>query len=90
SNVRCAANLYQRDGILIQGEPEIRAENPARTRIIGNFRHDYRNKKFDLSGFPWWKKVFRVAHLKMELDPAVWGKVEEMIVRAVRGRCENL
>ncbi|MBI3895469.1 MAG: hypothetical protein HY313_06015 [Acidobacteria bacterium] len=91
SNVGCAANLFQKDGILIHGEPEIEAENPARTYIIGNFRYDYKNKQFDLSQFSWWKKVFRVAHLKMEVDPAVWAKVEEMVVGAVRGgSCENL
>ncbi|MBI4461192.1 MAG: hypothetical protein HY648_14185, partial [Acidobacteria bacterium] len=89
-NVACAANLFQRDGILIQGEPEILAEDAARTRIIGNFRYDYGDREFDLSEFPWWKKVFRVAHLKMEVDPAVWTKVEEMIVGAVGGRCGNL
>ncbi|MBI4460810.1 MAG: hypothetical protein HY648_12230, partial [Acidobacteria bacterium] len=43
-NVACAANLFQRDGILIQGEPEILAEDAARTRIIGNFRYDYENR----------------------------------------------
>jgi hypothetical protein len=79
ANVARAANLFQRNGRLIRGEPEIRAADPARTRIIGNFEFDYRDRKIDLSEVSWLKKLFRTAHTRMDFDPAVWAKVEELI-----------
>lgn len=83
-NVRRAANLFQRDGWLVRGEPEIRAEDPRRTEILGNFRFNYANKEVDLSGVAWHKKIFRLAHAKMDRDPEVWAKVEELILAAVQ------
>lgn len=83
SNVARAANLFQRNGWFIRGEPEIRAENPAKTTIIGNFKFDYTNKRIDLSSVPFMKKAFRVAHTRMEHDPDVWNKVEELIVGSI-------
>jgi hypothetical protein len=79
-NVRSAANLFQRNGIIIRGEPEIRAQNPAKTRIIGNFEFDYSDKRIDLSSIPWYKKIFRSSHTKMNQDPEVWKKVNELIL----------
>ena len=40
ANVVQAANFYQTNGLL-HGQSEIRAADPTRTRIIGNFRSDY-------------------------------------------------
>jgi len=85
ANVALAANLFQRNGLFIRGEPKIRAQDPSRTTIIGNFEFDYRNKKIDLSEVSWMKKLIRVAHIKMELDPAVWALVEELIVKEIKG-----
>ncbi len=79
ANVARAANLYQDEGWFIRGEKKIRARDAARTRIIGNFRYSYRGKKIDLSQRPWWKRLARTAHNKMEFDPEVWRKVEELI-----------
>jgi hypothetical protein len=86
ANVARAANLFQRNGWFIRGEPEIRAEDPARTEIIGNFEFDYRNKKIDLSEVSWMKKIFRSAHTRMDFDPAVWTMVEELIVKEIERR----
>lgn len=83
SNVASAANLYQRDGLFIRGEPQIRAENPGKTKILGNFRFSYRGRNIDLSKVPWHKKIFRAAHAKMELDPEVWAKAAEIILNAM-------
>jgi hypothetical protein len=83
SNVARAANLFQRSGLLIRGEPEIVPEDPSRTIIIDNFEFDYRRKKVDISDVPWHKKIFRVAHNKIEHDPDVWAKVEELILAVV-------
>jgi len=79
-NVRRAANLYQRDGLLVRGEPEIRAEDPQKTEIVGNFQFSYKNRKVDVSGVAWHKRIFRDAHAKMDRDPDVWAKVEELIL----------
>src|SRR5262245_30435147 len=84
ANVSRAANLFQRNGLIIRGEPEIRAEDPSRTTIIGNFEFDYRDKKIDLSEVSWMKKLVRVAHIKMEFDPAVWALVEELIEKEIK------
>ena len=78
-NVRFAANLFQRNGIVIRGEPVIRTKS-SKTRIIGNFEYDYKNKAIDLSGVPWYKKLFRKSHTKMNLDPDVWNRVKQLIV----------
>jgi len=82
-NVRRAANLYQRNGWFIRGEAPIRAEDPEKTGIVGNFGYDYSGKKVDISHVGWFKKLFRSAHTKMGHDPDVWAKVEELIIEAV-------
>lgn len=86
SNVARAANLFQRDGWPIRGEREIRAEDPRRTEIIGNFKFEYRNKKIDLSEVSWLKRLFRAAHTKMEHDPEVWALVEKIILETIATR----
>ena len=86
ANVARAANLFQRNGLFIRGEPAIRAEDPSKTTIIGNFEFDYRDKKIDLSEVSWMKKLFRAAHTKMDFDPAVWALVEELIVKEIKSQ----
>jgi hypothetical protein len=84
SNVVNAVNLFQRNGWFIRGEPEIHAEDPTKTTILGNFNFDYSHKKIDISRVSWMKKSFRVAHTRMEYDPEVWQKVEELVADAIR------
>ena len=84
SNVARAANLFQKNGWFIRGEHEIKAEDPARTTIIGNFKFDYSQQRIDVSRVPFVKKAFRVAHTKMEYDPDVWAKVEELILDSIK------
>ncbi len=83
ANVSRAANLFQSNGIFIKGEKAIRAEDTSKTAILTNYQFDYRNKKIDLSEVSWTKKIFRVAHTKMEYDPEVWAKVEELILKEI-------
>jgi alpha-beta hydrolase superfamily lysophospholipase len=85
SNVAAAANLFQRDGIIIHGRTPIQAEDPGKTNVIGNFEFSYRDRAISLSGVPWYKKAFRIAHTRMDRDPAVWNNVEELILSALRG-----
>ena len=82
-NVRAAANLYQDNGRFIRGEAPIRAADPSGTRILGNFRFDYSNLDIDLSHLPWYKTIARRAHAKMDRDPKVWRKVEELLLDAL-------
>jgi hypothetical protein len=86
TNVASAANLFQRNGLIIRGEPEILSQDPARTTIIGNFAFDYRHKKIDIAEVAWHKKVFRVAHTRMDNDPAVWELVEKFIMDAISSK----
>jgi hypothetical protein len=86
SNVGRAANLFQRDGLIIKGEREIRPEDPGKTTIIGNFKFTYGGKKIDLSEVSWLKRLFQAAHTKMDHDPEVWALVERMILDVIFGK----
>jgi hypothetical protein len=85
-NVRRAANLFQRDGLIIKGEREIRAEEPNKTTIVGNFKFEYEGRKVDLSEVSWLKRLFQAAHTKMDHDPEVWALVERLVLDAASAR----
>jgi len=78
ANVVQAANFYQTKGLL-HGRPEIRATDPARTQIIGNFRFDYRTNPLDCAKYPWFDRIFVKPHTEIECDPTVWDQVEDLI-----------
>jgi len=82
-NVRRAANLYQSDGWLLQGEDEIVPQDPDKTNIIANLKFDYRNKEVDMSGQPWERRLLSVPHSKMDADPEVWSTVEQLILSEI-------
>ena len=86
SNVMRAANLFQRNGLIIRGESFIHAEDPQKTDILGNFQFDYRHKHVDISGVGWLKRRLHTAHTKMDFDPQVWAKVEEIILKEIERR----
>lgn len=78
ANVVQAANFFQPDGRL-HGQPEIRAADPARTKIIGNFRFDYKSSAYNCKGYPWYDRIFGKSHTQIECDPVVWERVESLI-----------
>ncbi|MGH7838414.1 MAG: hypothetical protein ACREQC_11420, partial [Candidatus Binataceae bacterium] len=78
ANVAQAINFYQLDGML-HGQPKIRAADPARTRILGNFRSGYKSKPLTCGQYPWWDRAFMKPHIQIECDPAVWKQVESLI-----------
>jgi hypothetical protein len=78
ANVGEAANFYQSNG-LIHGQSKIRAADETRTRILGNFRFDYKEKSIRCKKYPWYDKVFAKYHTEIECDPAVWSQVESLI-----------
>jgi hypothetical protein len=78
ANVSQAANFYQPHG-LVHGDHDIRAADPAHTRIIGNFQFDYRTSPLRCSEYPWYDRIFVKAHTQIECDPAIWAQVESLI-----------
>jgi pimeloyl-ACP methyl ester carboxylesterase len=82
-NVAAAVNLYQRDRLTIQGRREIRAEDPARTRILGNFEASYRFRHVESDDPSWTRRTLGGSHAKMELDPETWMRVEQFINQAI-------
>lgn len=77
-NVMRAINFYQPDGLL-HGRPEIRAANPAHTKILGNFRYSYTKLPAECKDYPWHTRVFTWPHTAIECDPRVWSQVESLI-----------
>jgi len=78
ANVAEAANLYQTGGIL-RGVPEIRAANPSRTRILGNFPLQYHKMPPECRNFPWYDRIFFKKHIAIECDPCVESQIERLI-----------
>lgn len=78
ANVAQAANFYQPDGF-VHGQPAIRAADPSRTKIIGNFRFDYKTSPYTCDEYPWYDRIFVKAHTQIECDPTVWKQAETLI-----------
>lgn len=78
ANVAQAANFYQPSGLL-HGQPKIRAADPTRTKIIGNFRFDYKARPYQCDEYPWFDRIFAKSHTQIECDPSVWKQAESLI-----------
>jgi hypothetical protein len=78
ANVAQAINFYQSDGLL-HGRPIIRAADPARTEILGNFRQDYAAEPIRCDAYPWWDRFLMKSHVEIECDPRLWKQVESLI-----------
>ena len=83
ANVAQAANFYQPNGLL-RGRANIRAADPARTKIIGNFRFDYKSTPYKCDKYPWYDRLFVKPHTQIECDPSVWEQAEALIVSNLR------
>lgn len=83
ANVRAAANYFQHDAFTIRGRREIRAEDPARTHILGNYQFSYYAHPVDESDASWARRTFGGSHARMELDPEVWHSVEQLVLDAI-------
>lgn len=77
-NVAQAANFYQPDG-LVHGQSAIRAADPARTTIVGNFKFEYKAKPYSCDKYPWYDHYLVKPHTQIECDPAVWSRAESLI-----------
>jgi pimeloyl-ACP methyl ester carboxylesterase len=78
SNVEQAVNFFQSAGFL-RGQSRIAATDPARTKIIGNFRMTYRNHSVDCRNFPWFVRTFNKPHHEIENDSRVWQQIISLI-----------
>jgi hypothetical protein len=78
-NVREAVNFYQSEGML-RGRSSIVAMDPSKTRILGNYESSYRGNAVSCAGYPWYARAFMRRHIQIENDPAVWSRIEELIV----------
>jgi hypothetical protein len=78
ANVVEAANFYQTRGIL-HGRTRIRAVDPSRTKILGNFRFTYEKEPAECRTYPWYDRLLFKGHTAIECDPRVWSQVEELI-----------
>jgi hypothetical protein len=87
ANVAQAANFYQPNGLL-HGQSKIRAADPARTKIIGNFRLDYKGRPYNCDQYPWYDRVLVKAHTQIECDPDVWKQAESLILANLPGHQE--
>jgi pimeloyl-ACP methyl ester carboxylesterase len=77
-NVRNAINFYQTKGI-IHGRSHIRASDPERTAILGNFQMKYQYRPINCDNYPWIARHLNRPHHKIENDPLVWEQIASMI-----------
>jgi len=79
-NVAEAINFYQPHG-LIHGRARITAADPTKTRILGNYRTDYKNEPVACPEASWLQHVLIAGHMQSECDPRTWSRVEDMVRR---------
>jgi len=77
-NVARAINFYQPNG-LIRGRARIRAQDPSRTQIIGNYRLEYKAHPVACPEYPWYERVVAPTHTEIACDANVWLHVEALI-----------
>lgn len=83
ANVREAVNFYQTEGLL-RGRTAIQAVDPAKTTVLGNYESSYRQNPVSCAGYPWYARAFMHAHIMIENDPVVWGRIEQLILARMR------
>lgn len=84
ANVARAENFYQTRG-LVHGCRILRAADPQRTQIIGNFQFDYAVQPAGCRSFSWFNRHVFKMHNAMECDPRVWSQIRGEIQSQLRG-----
>lgn len=77
-NVSEAVNFYQSHG-LIRGRSRITAADGDRTRILGNFRREYRSEPPACRNFSWYSRLFTKGHISIECDPNLWTEIRALL-----------
>ena len=88
-NVLAAVNFYQPHGI-IHGTKKIRADDDSKTRILGNYRFDYRQTPAHCETNSWSDRTFTPSHMQSECDPRLWSQVENLIRERMNPEPERL
>jgi hypothetical protein len=83
-NVETAINIYQPKGPL-HGKSKIVASDPAKTKILGNFRMTYGPRSVNCDNYSWFVRTFNKPHHQVENDPHVWDHVASLIDLEVSG-----
>jgi len=78
ANVAQAANFYQPNGF-VHGQNKISAADPTKTKIIGNFKFNYRTSRYSCTDYPWYDRLLANTHTQIECDPNVWKQVDSLI-----------
>ena len=79
-NVEGAVNFFQSESEgMLHGRSEVVAEDPARTKIIGNIRMTYDGRRVDCRNYPWLARTFNKPHHEIENDARVWSQIASMI-----------
>lgn len=82
-NVRQAINFFQTAGML-HGRRVIRAEDPKKTEVLGNFESSYVANPIPVDGYSWYSRMFMHSHIEIENDDALWTRIEAMIAAKVQ------
>jgi hypothetical protein len=77
-NVEAAINFFQSEGPL-HGRPEVVAEDPERTKILGNLHMSYEGHPVDCGNYPWFARTFNKPHHEVENDARVWQQIAAII-----------
>lgn len=77
-NVAAAVNFYQPHGF-IHGRSEIKAADDSKTRILGNYRFDYKQTPVRCEGYSWFDRYITRDHMQSECDPHIWSQVENLV-----------
>jgi pimeloyl-ACP methyl ester carboxylesterase len=85
ANVSQAVNFYQTHG-WVHGRSRITAADPGRTKILGNFRFDYKDEPVAFRAYPWMARRFMKGHIEIESDPQVWSQVETLLRSQLPGK----
>jgi hypothetical protein len=88
-NVAAAVNFYQPHGI-IHGSPQIKAADDSRTRILGNYRFDYKQAPVRCEGYSWFDRYITPDHMQSECDPHIWTQVESLMRERMTPEPENV
>ncbi len=80
ANVEGAINFFQTesDGLL-HGRSTVVAEDPGRTKIIGNIHMTYDGRRVDCRNYPWLARTFNKPHHEIENDARVWNQIASII-----------
>jgi hypothetical protein len=74
-NVAEAANIFQRDHLVIKGASALHPADPSKTRILLNRQVSYKHRKLPMPEHTRTERLFMDEHAMVEYDPEIWNEV---------------